>query len=185
MNLQILKENFKENKITYKGEIILKDKTISTNVDASYLVKQGKEALIIAKEQTGGKGRFDRTFVSDKGGLYFSLIVKTDKKPIEIIDYPIRVGQVVKKAIDELYKVDCEIKEPNDVLLEKKKICGILMEAIPHDDNLFVIIGVGLNIENNLPTSLPDAASLKQLTKKEISVERILCTIVNDVINIF
>lgn len=185
MDLQTLEENFRENKINFDGEIILKDKTSSTNIDASFLAQQGKEALIIAKEQTNGKGRFDRTFISEEGGLYFSVIVKTNKNPIDIANYPIRVGQVVKKSIDRLYDVDCEIKEPNDVLLEKKKICGILMEAIPHDDNLFVIIGVGLNIENELPASLPDAASLKQLTKKEIKIENILCTVVKDIINIF
>ncbi len=185
MNLQLIEEKLKDNNVNFRGEIILKDETTSTNIDASLLARQGKEALIIAKKQTNGKGRFDRTFISEEGGLYFSLIVKTNKKPIEIIDYPIRVGKEVKKAIDKLYDVDCEIKEPNDVLLDKKKICGILMEAIPHDDNLFVIVGVGLNIDNKLPASLPDASSLKHLTKKEIKIEQILCNIVANIINIF
>ncbi len=180
-----LKEKLKKNNIGFNGQFFLMHETGSTNEDASLLAKEGKEALVIADIQTNGKGRFDRTFISDEGGLYFSIVIKTNKKPIEIMDYPIRVGVAVKKAIDRLYKIDCEIKEPNDVLFEKKKICGILMESIPHDEELYVITGVGLNVCNKLPKSLPDAASLKQLTAKEIDKEDILCDIVKEIIKIF
>lgn len=185
MNELSLKEKLKENNINFNGKILLMHETKSTNIDASLLAQKGKEALIVADIQTNGKGRFDRTFISDEGGLYFSLINKTNKKPIEIMDYPIRVGKAVKKAIDELYGVDCEIKEPNDVLLEKKKICGILMESIPHDDELYVITGVGINVCNKLPNSLPEASSLKQLTAKEIDKEDILIKIIKEIIKIF
>lgn len=185
MNELSLKEKLKKNNINFNGKILLMHKTGSTNTDASFLAQKGEEALIIADIQTNGRGRFDRTFISDEGGLYFSLIVKTNKEPIEIMDYPIRVGRAVKKAIDELYGVDCEIKEPNDVLLEKKKICGILMESIPRDEELYVITGVGLNVCNKLPACLPDAATLKQLTAKEIDKEDILCGVVKEIIKIF
>lgn len=185
MNELSLKEKLEKNNINFNGKILLMHETGSTNTDASFLAQKGEEALIIADIQTNGKGRFDRTFISDEGGLYFSLIVKTNKEPIEIMDYPIRVGRAVKKAIDELYGVDCEIKEPNDVLLEKKKICGILMESIPRDEELYVITGVGLNVCNKLPACLPDAAALKQLTAKVIDKEDILCGVVKEIIKIF
>jgi len=153
---------------------------------ASRAAAEGRHCLFVAKRQTNGKGRYDRTFDSDEGGLYMSLCLKMQKQPLEIQDYPFLTGEVVRDVLQKIIKkmycgatqnsvqvancdrissnLDFHIKPPNDVYLNGKKICGILMEAIPYDDDLFVIFGIGVNLTNRLRESLPMASNIEKLT---------------------
>ncbi|MCQ2511860.1 MAG: biotin--[acetyl-CoA-carboxylase] ligase family protein [Lachnospiraceae bacterium] len=165
----------------------------STNDVAKEYALQGKECLITAECQTAGKGRYDRTFESRTGGLYMTACLKVSQQILDgitekaeedspavfqlgerLLQYPVQAGEAVRTALEKLYDEPFRIKLPNDILLKNKKVCGILMEAVPHDDDIFLIFGIGINLENELSKELVNAANLKQLTGKTIEKE-ILC----------
>ncbi len=124
--------------------------TDSTNVRAKEYGKP--EVLHFAEEQSSGKGRLGRSWFSGKGGLYFTL---TLKPALEIQDLPkigLTAGLAVAKAVGG------KIKWPNDVLIEGKKVCGILCELSGEFENPVVIVGIGINVKNDLPEELSDKA---------------------------
>jgi len=138
------------------------DEVTSTNdVLKEYLSKDKSQNVIIISElQTEGRGRFNRTWLSPSGGLYFSFgfpsSLSVEKLPC--------LGLVASNAI--IYSLNAlsipvKAKWPNDILLYEKKIGGILSEMIV-DKQTFIIIGIGLNLNfsmANLPTSLSDSAT--------------------------
>ncbi|MCQ2529768.1 MAG: biotin--[acetyl-CoA-carboxylase] ligase family protein [Lachnospiraceae bacterium] len=196
-----------------KLQLLLKDKfcgvienhesVASTNDRAKEYALQGKECLIMAERQTAGKGRYDRTFESETGGLYMSLCLKvspatfnkiTEEADEEsqavfqlgerLLQYPVQAGEAVRNALASLYEEPFQIKLPNDILLNGKKICGILMEAVPHDDDIFLIFGVGINLENELSEELVNAANLKVLTGKTVEKELLCAAIIQELYKI-
>lgn len=187
----------------FSGEILYLEKIPSTNETAKEYAIQGKECLILAEIQTAGKGRYDRKFDSKKGGLYMSLCLKVstdtlnritqdaeeDSKAVfvfgeRLLQYPIQAGEAVRNALEKLYGEPFQIKLPNDILLKNKKICGILMEAVPHDDDIFLIFGIGINLENELSGELVQAANLMDLTGKRVEKEIICTEIIQELYNI-
>jgi BirA family biotin operon repressor/biotin-[acetyl-CoA-carboxylase] ligase len=147
------------------GEIIIKDQTASTNDDAKALALSGAPdfSAVISKTQTSGKGQNGHGFVSDRGGLYLSVIAcrGLDAKKASFITLAAAVA-----VYDAVYKI-CghrpKIKWVNDLLLNNKKICGILTESriLPQTKELeFAVIGIGININNeNFPKELEDKAT--------------------------
>ena len=127
--------------------------------------------VIIADEQTAGRGRFDRVWVSENyENIYLSFILKPDKKNylVNITQY---LSVVVAKVI-ESYEVNCCIKYPNDVLVYDKKICGILCESSLKKNVLQgIVLGVGINL--NMPKDIVEnidrpATSLNLITNTKI-----------------
>jgi birA, biotin-[acetyl-CoA-carboxylase] ligase region len=104
--------------------------------------------IVTAVSQTGGRGRFNRSFVSDKGGLYMSVLLK-DFSPDLLT---VRAGVSVADVLTEL-GAEPQIKWVNDVLCGGKKICGILAEIVSG----CAVVGIGVNILHT--DSLPDVAS--------------------------
>ena len=187
----------------YHGEVIRFVLTDSTNRTAKEYAMRGRECLVIADRQNGGRGRYNRTFDSAEGGLYMSLCLKVDKERLEkiakegspeddatfavgerLLQYPVQTGEAVAKALGTLYDEKFEIKLPNDVLLNQKKVVGILIEAIHRDESIYLIFGVGVNLENPLPKELDQAANLLDLTGKSIPREKVCAQIVHEIINI-
>lgn len=112
----------------------------------------GDRAVVIADKQTGGRGRMNRTFISEPGGLYMSVLIKPFKT--ELLTVLIGVS-----AADTIAAVgaDPKIKWVNDIFCEGKKVCGILCESCGN----YAVAGIGINITNgNLPET---AASLFEL----------------------
>jgi len=113
------------------------------------------EAIIIAAEQTGGRGRGQRSWASpaDKG-IWATTLHTVSIAQLSVL--PLRVATIVAMFLRETFGVDAAIKWPNDILVDGKKIAGILIEGRNHDDSVYVIIGTGINV---LPSSeLPDTA---------------------------
>jgi BirA family biotin operon repressor/biotin-[acetyl-CoA-carboxylase] ligase len=141
-------------------EIHYYDITDSTNLRAKELKKTG--VLVIAERQTAGRGRFGRTWISEIGGLYFSI---TLPKSMPIEDVPkitLMSGVAVAEAIGG------KIKWPNDVLICGKKVCGILCEIAGEVENPTIIVGIGINVNNPVPKEL-NAISLKEAYGREFS----------------
>jgi len=159
-------------------DVVYKKSTDSTNSDAKKYAGENN-AVIAAGEQTAGKGRYGRSFVSpDSKGVYLTIKINRGKTTLNIDDvtfYPLIAAAAVSRAVSALCGAELLIKWPNDLLYATetglKKVCGILTEASieARSRNVsYVIAGIGLNV-NNGASDFPDeiagsAASLKTLS---------------------
>ncbi|MBT4440429.1 MAG: biotin--[acetyl-CoA-carboxylase] ligase [Elusimicrobiaceae bacterium] len=142
--------------------------------------------VIIAETQTKGRGRYQRTWVSNKGGLYFSIVLKPkvfSRKNIPNLTQSISVA--ICKAIEK-YSIKPQIKWPNDILVNNKKACGILSETVFENNKLkAIILGVGINIEQkNLNKIEKPAISLKTLGLN-IDKEKFLAQILKEFFRLY
>src|SRR5690606_33088231 len=156
-----------------KVKLIELSTVTSTN---DYLKEHYKElptfTIVRADYQTKGRGQFERRWFAARGAnLLFSLLLKD-----VALNQIVTIKEWVKSSIFELlgfYGLDVYFKEPNDVYVEDKKLCGILMETSTSSNIYdYVIIGVGLNV-NQLLFAGFKATSLKLLTKKTFNVRRV------------
>lgn len=146
----------------------------STNNYAKTLIKYKKDVNITAKVQTGGRGREDRLFQSQKGGLYFTgLKFYKDFYAGDVFRLMINASMAVVETL-KAFNVDAAIKWPNDIYVNGKKICGILIENTFLGDRLDCsITGIGININNLLENKLKKTAtSLKELTGRRQSIAK-------------
>ncbi len=154
----------------------------STNLVGFRLAETSAEegTLIVADEQTRGKGRMGRSWYSPPGlGLWMSLILRPDIPPFKAPGLSICAGLAVVQAIKEMTGVDAKIKWPNDCLIDGKKVGGILLELSAELDRInFVIVGIGVNVNHSakdLPKNLAQtAASIRIKLGKEISRSALL-----------
>jgi len=143
-------------------------------------MKGAKEGtVIVAEAQTRGRGRLGRDWVSPKGGLWFSIILRPKVSPRDAPKLTFLMSVAVAKTINKLFDLDAEIKWPNDVLVKGKKVCGILTETNSRGNSLnFAVVGVGINANFNLhdfPFNLRDSSTtLKEELQKEIDCEAFL-----------
>jgi len=133
--------------MTYK--IFTYKKINSTNDIAIKKVKKGiGKGLVQADFQKKGRGQRGKKWISYNGNLFISIFFKINKKnSIKKITYINCIK--IKKVISKIIKKNLKIKKPNDLLLNNKKICGILQETIVFKDKLFLILGVGVNLVKN------------------------------------
>jgi BirA family biotin operon repressor/biotin-[acetyl-CoA-carboxylase] ligase len=134
----------------------------STNTEALNQARQGADEglCIVARQQTAGRGRHGRTWVSEKdAGLYFSIVLrpKIETKYLSLIT--LMAGVAVHDTLQEL-KIKADIKWVNDLHVDDKKICGILAETTDTNAGLAVIVGIGINIKSsNFPPEIADIAT--------------------------
>ena len=101
--------------------------------------------LIIAESQTGGRGRMGRKWISPEGGIWLSIILKPKMQPLHAPRITLLAGVAVAKTIRS-YGLSAKIKWPNDVLINGKKVCGILTEIGAEMDSIqYVVVGVGID----------------------------------------
>ena len=141
------------------GSKLLKlDKLESTSKLARDLAEDGEAegTVVEAEVQTAGTGRLERSWASPKGGLWFSIILRPPVPPAQAPKLTLLAGVAVAAAIRTLYRIDAHLKWPNDIIVEGKKLCGILSESRAAGEKLdHVIIGIGINA--NFPVSaLPE-----------------------------
>ena len=138
----------------------------STNIIAYELAEKGMKegTVILADEQVKGKGRHGRHWSSpSKGGIYMSCILRPSIAPNEISRITLLAAIAVAQAIREITSLEVTIKWPNDIMMNGKKLCGILTEMKAEQDSVdFVVLGIGINV--NVPVKqLPKgAASIKE-----------------------
>ncbi len=147
----------------------------STNDYAKQKRAEGKNRIIIAKTQSGGRGTKGRSFVSDEGGLYMSKLTFYENLPAK---KAFTVMQQCAVAVCETlaaFGVRGQIKWPNDILVNGKKICGILIENTFSGEYVRCsIVGIGLNVCNRLPDELQKAATtIEEQTGKSYAVEEV------------
>lgn len=136
----------------------------STNDLAKRLAAEGAPdgLLVISEGQSGGRGRMGRQWSSPQGtGLWFSLVLRPEVHPLETPKLTVLAAVAVAKSIRKLTGLDAKIKWPNDILINNKKVCGILTELNCEMDRVnFVILGIGINVNvASFPEELKDIAS--------------------------
>ena len=137
----------------------------STNDFLKSLASQAEEGLVlVADEQTSGKGRFDRKFFSPMGGLYFSVLLHPNSQEVKN-KLTLIAAVATADAIKDVCGDDATIKWVNDIVINDKKCCGILAETT---ENLkgYAVVGIGINIgDKNIDESIKDIAC--GVTKKD------------------
>ena len=162
------------------GRKIYKYDTIGSTNDAAFMygVKGEKEGSVFwARSQTKGRGRLSRRWVSHKDkGLYFSLLLRPDAEVKDAAKITLLIGLAVVKALRSFSGLGFLIKWPNDIVIDDKKIGGILTEMDAEVSRVkFIVVGIGINT-NLRKSELPikEAVSLKMLLQKEIPQEALL-----------
>ncbi|WP_058486500.1 biotin--[acetyl-CoA-carboxylase] ligase [Defluviitalea phaphyphila] len=157
----------------------------STNKEAKKMAVNGAKegTIIISEEQTLGKGRLGRGWISPpRLGIWMSIILRPLVSPLDASKITILGGLSVCKAIEKVTGLDVKIKWPNDIVINKKKVCGILTEMSAEMEKIdYIILGIGVNVNNeNFPEDLKDKASSlkiegnKKYNRKEIVQEIIM-----------
>ncbi len=133
----------------------------STNTRGKELARKKVQEgmVIVAEEQTEGRGRKQRQWSSPEGGLWFSVILYPDLPPDKGMLVTMMTSISVAKGIEETTGITPLIKWPNDLLLDGKKICGILTELDAELDRIeSLVVGIGINVNNRIDIELKDIA---------------------------
>ncbi len=127
--------------------------------------------LVLAESQTKGRGRLGRSWFSPKyKGIYFSLILRPEISPSASPVLTLLAAVSICEAIKKVVGLDAQIKWPNDIFICNKKVSGILTEMNAEVDKVnFVVIGVGLNVNNDKKSLIAQATSLKEQAGQPVS----------------
>lgn len=149
--------------------IIYRQRVDSTNNLAKRIaINEQDGTVVIAEEQTYGRGRMGRTWLSPAGvGIWMSIILKPELSPARIYQVTQAAAVAVARSITKFCNVKAGIKWPNDIIVNGKKVCGILTEMNAEQDRVnFLVIGIGVNVntaEDDIPDDLKaKATSLRQ-----------------------
>ena len=143
----------------------------STNNTAIRIIKESNcnLGMIISETQVKGKGQYGRKWVSSKGNLFVTFFNKLNESKLKISTITKFNCLLVKQLLSKFTKKKILFKKPNDLLIDKKKISGILQEVISIKDNKFLITGIGINITKNPVIKNYPATNLQEVTNKSIS----------------
>jgi BirA family biotin operon repressor/biotin-[acetyl-CoA-carboxylase] ligase len=167
--------------------IFIYDQAESTNSLAKKLAAEGAQngSLVVAEEQSKGRGRMGRSFYSPSGtGLYMSMILSVHEELASALFTTIYAAVAVCRVINRLAGREARIKWVNDILIDGKKVCGILTESISDFESGMVetvILGIGLNIKTEVfPDEIRDTAD--SLSVYHIPRNRFVAEIANEVL---
>ena len=161
----------RESKIHYFDEVV------STMNVAGDLARSGSPhfTVVIAGRQIKGRGRLKRTWLSSEGGLYFTIILRPQISPVLSSRVSFAASMILTRTLREMFKIDALVKWPNDILVNGKKISGLLSEMEAEADMItFINIGLGINVNNDPTVSEPMATSLKKILGREVLRKQLL-----------
>ena len=147
-------------------------KTIkSTNDLAAKIIKNTdtKSGIVIAEKQKKGRGQYGKKWVSYKGNLFVSIFFPINNIKLSLKNLTKLNCLLVKKLVSEFYKGKILIKKPNDLLINKKKISGILQETLLKSDKIFIIVGIGINLNKSPDIKNYPTTNLFSLTNEKIN----------------
>ena len=150
-------------------------KVKSTNNTAIRIIKNSNLdfGMVFSEAQKNGRGQYGKKWISYKGNLFVSLFFKIDKLNISFKKLTLLNCFLVKKIISKYYKKKIVFKRPNDLLIDKKKICGILQETLIKFDQKYLILGIGINLVKSPYIKDYPTVSLYELLNKKLPVNRI------------
>ena len=149
-------------------------KVKSTNQTAIRLIKSSKNefGLIVSDAQSKGKGQYGRRWISYKGNIFLSFFYKLENINLSLGSLTKINCFLVKNVISKYYKKKITFKLPNDLLINKKKICGILQEKIEKSKKQYLIVGIGFNLikSPNIPNY--PTTNLLKITNQKINKKK-------------
>ena len=150
-------------------------KVKSTNSTAIRIIKSSnsKYGMVISDTQTMGRGQYGKKWISHKGNLFVSFFYELKNIKLSLPRLTIINCLLIKKLLKNYYKKNIIFKKPNDLLIQKKKISGILQEIVTIFGEKFLNVGIGINIKKspkirNYPTICLDELTNKTISKREI-----------------
>ncbi|BBJ28870.1 biotin--[acetyl-CoA-carboxylase] ligase [Athalassotoga saccharophila] len=161
------------------------DEVDSTNEVAKRMVNILNSGDIIwAIKQSAGRGKGERVWYSPEGGLWFSIIFKPSVLPRDPNIYTKMMAVSIVRVLGKSKVEGIGIKWPNDIYYHHKKLGGILTEIIHYGSKKIIIVGAGINVNNDPPKEVGSAISLRQITGKEWELSRLLRKIHSESINL-
>ena len=164
-------------------EIFKYKKVKSTNDIAINLIKQKKKVAgcVLAKIQTKGRGTRGKKWVSTEGNFFGTIFFRLDKKYPKFHEFSIINPIIISSVIQHFCrKKDISLKWPNDILVNKKKICGILQELITINNIQFLVIGIGINVLSNpYIKNIYKTTNIFKESKKKPSMDKIIKLIIS------
>jgi BirA family transcriptional regulator, biotin operon repressor / biotin---[acetyl-CoA-carboxylase] ligase len=171
--------------------IIYLKRTDSTNDYASQLIKKNNNrvydalngTIVLAETQKKGRGRLERPWLSPPGGLWFSILLKTELEEKKLPEITLIGAYSVVYVLNKDYGIRTTIKWPNDIYYQKFKLGGILTEVEKINNYTFIIIGLGININiysENLKPFDNKSTSVKDIPVKNIGRELFLSRILHE-----
>ena len=151
----------------------------STNDIAHILIKQKniRPTIILSEKQTKGRGTMGKKWISKKGNLFLTIFFDMTKKKIDFKKFAVLNAYLLRNVLVKKFSNKIKIKWPNDLLIEKKKICGILQETVINEGRKFLIVGIGINTNLDPKNSSFLSTSLKQITNKNIDNKKLFIMI--------
>ena len=135
----------------FLGSKIYYFKTISSTQDFALTLTSKRHengSLIIAQKQTRGRGRLNRRWFSPTGGIWLSILLKPNFEVNQVSLFPMMTSLALAIAIEKVLNLKPELKWPNDVMLNNKKVSGILVDASMESNQIdYIVIGVGINFK--------------------------------------
>ncbi|MCK5044486.1 biotin--[acetyl-CoA-carboxylase] ligase [Candidatus Parcubacteria bacterium] len=163
-------------------KILFFKELLSTSKKAKEIANEVEPwTVVVAESQNAGYGKKKRGWFSPSGGLYFSIIIKPEElEELQLLTFA--AGIAVAKVINEKFKIKACLKWPNDVLIEERKVCGILTESVIRGKMASVVVGIGIdtNIEKFPPELANTATSLKVELKEEVNNKEILDAVLKE-----
>ena len=149
LNIDLLKDFLEKDLLDSNIEIFISQSTGSTNDDAKKFLSEQSSPLSIhtSEQQIAGKGRNNKKWISPKGkNIYLSIGWLSNLKYSQLDGLSLAIGTILASSLNKFTQNKVGIKWPNDLLIEKKKISGILIETIDLNNQVGVVIGIGINV---------------------------------------
>jgi len=191
LSKQSIKSNLSELILGEIDSIFIENSTESTNDNAKNHLKVQKTlfSIHLAEQQTSGRGRNKRKWISPHGkNIYLSLGWKSSLNHSQLEGLSLAVATCLISALKEFTSGDLQIKWPNDLLINKKKISGILIETTDSKEGLDVVIGIGINVhmdESEGAEINQSWGNLEKLPSNKLDRNKIIVSIISEMYKLF
>jgi len=147
----------------------------NTNDIAINLIKKKNitSGIVIAEKQKKGRGQRGKKWISYKGNLLASIFFSLEKINFNLRKLTKLNASLIIKLLSKYYKKKINLKFPNDILINEKKICGILQEKIKNNEISYLVVGIGLNLIKNPRIKGYPTTNLYDLTQRKVNVKKI------------
>ena len=158
-----------------KFKIFKFKKVKSTNNTAIRIIKNSniEYGMITSNIQKNGRGQYGKRWISYNGNLFVSFFYKLENLSISLKQITLINCLLIKKLLSIYYKNKITFKKPNDLLIDKKKICGILQEKITKFNKKYLIVGIGINLIKNPNLKNYPTTNLYELLNNKIPKKKI------------
>ena len=158
-----------------KFKIFRFKKVNSTNNTAIRIIQNSNlnYGMVISEMQNNGRGQYGKKWISYKGNLFISFFYNLENFTVSVKQLTKINCLLVKKLLSLYYKNKIIFKKPNDLLIHRKKICGILQETLTKLNKKYLIVGIGINLIKSPYIKNYPTINLLDLTKKKISKSKI------------